>query len=260
MKNICYLFLIAISVLFSNCAADDLSPAAATDTGIAGSYARFLVVGDFMYIVSQSALKTFAVKNADDPQLVDDQSIGNNIETIFHYGGQLFIGSSEAMFIYTIQEDGIPNQVARTDYENFFVTPCDPIVANDKFAYVTLSTTTEVNTCRNLSLEQLNVLKIYDIENIEQPNLLAEYPMFRPKGVGLDGTTLFVCDDEQGLKIFDVSDPFAIQLITQFSDFTAFDVIPLDGLLLVVGPENIYQFDYSDLDNIERVGEIVIEP
>jgi hypothetical protein len=74
--------------------------------------------------------------------------------------------------------------------------------------------------------------------------------MFAPKGVGLDGTTLFVCDDEAGLKIFDVTDPYELVPIAHIEDLTAFDVIPLNGLLLVVGPENVYEFDYTNLDNI----------
>ena len=69
-----------------------------------------------------------------------------------------------------------------------------------------------------------------------------------------DGTPYDLYTD--GLKIFDVSNPRDIQLIKHFDFFTAFDVIPLDGLLLVVGPDNVYQFDYSDLENIKQVSQI----
>jgi len=100
------------------------------------------------------------------------------------------------------------------------------------------------------------VLRVYDIADITQPNLIAEYPMSTPKGVGLDGNTLFVCDHDQGLKIFDVSNPLEIQLIKHFDNFTAYDVITLDGLLLIVGPDNVYQFDYNDLENIQLISEI----
>ena len=70
------------------------------------------------------------------------------------------------------------------------------------------------------------------------------------------GNILFVCDNDQGLKVFDVSDPLNIDLIKHFDGFTAFDVITLDGLLLVVGPDNVYQFDYNDLENMRLVSEI----
>ena len=72
----------------------------------------------------------------------------------------------------------------------------------------------------------------------------------------LDGRLLFVCEDTEGLKVFDVENPVEIQLVAHFEGFTAFDVIPLGGLLLVVGPDNVYQFDYSDPDNIILISEI----
>ncbi|MEM0991816.1 MAG: hypothetical protein AAGI49_02225, partial [Bacteroidota bacterium] len=85
------------------------------------------------------------------------------------------------------------------------------------------------------------------------PALLTQYDLFAPKGVGLDGTTLFVCDDTEGLKVFDVSDPYNLVSIAHIDYITTFDVIPLDGLLLVVGPENIYEFDYTDLSDIKLI-------
>ena len=63
--------------------------------------------------------------------------------------------------------------------------------------------------------------------------------MEHPKGVGIDGNTLFLCDDYAGLKVLDVSDPLNVQTIAHFENITTYDVIPLDGLLLVVGPDNI---------------------
>jgi len=141
-------------------------------------------------------------------------------------------------------------------FEAWDMFSCDPVVANDSLAFVTLNTKSRVNRCGNTVDVETNVLKIFNIEDLTQPYLIDEYQMTAPKGVGLDGETLFICDDTDGLKIFDVSDPLEIQLIKQFDHFTAFDVIPLDGLLLVVGPDNVYQFDYSNLEDIKQVSII----
>lgn len=262
MKNLFKYSLLGILFisLLGSCQQDSLSPAAATDTGVGGSYARFIVIGDFMYVVNRSNLKTFNVSNPADPSLVHEQNVGENIETIFNFKDRLFIGSSSAMFIYTIPEaDAIPTLTSAVDYADFFIDACDPIVANDSIAYVTLSTVETVSRCRRVSTFQINQLKVFDVRNIEQPVEIMTYEMHHPKGVGLDGNTLFVCDDTQGLKIFDASNPLDIQMIAHFSDFTAYDVIPLNGLLLIVGPDNVYQFDYRDLDNIVKVSEIPIE-
>ena len=101
--------------------------------------------------------------------------------------------------------------------------------------------------------------KIFDVSDVYNPIELTSYGMNEPKGVGLDGNTLFVCDGYAGLKVYDVSDPLNIQLINSFENFYAFDVIPLDGLLLCVSNDNVYQFDYSDLSNIQQISSIPIQ-
>ncbi len=252
MRNTLTLFILIAAGLFVACESgqDDLA-LTSSNTGVGGSYARFIIVGDFMYVVDDQSLITFDISDADDLVQVDKQPIGNRIETIFNFNEKLFIGSGEGLFIYEILENGIPQQLSATSYFEFEIYPCDPVVANDSFAYVTLNAKRRINDPCGGSFEvDANVLKIFDITDPRQPNLLAEYGMFAPKGVGLDGTTLFVCDDEAGLKIFDVTDPYNLVSIAHIENFTAFDVIPLDGLLLVVGPENVYEFDYTDLDNI----------
>lgn len=244
MKNILSLCsLMTLGLLFScESSLSDAASPSPSNTGTGGSYARFIIVGDYMYVVDEQSLITFDVSEAGDPKQIDKQPIGEQIETIFNFEDKLFVGSGEGLFIYEIPEHGIPQQLSATSYFEFDIFPCDPVVANDRFAYVTLNAKRRLNNPCGGSFEvDVNVLKIYDITNPEQPVQLSEYPMYAPKGVGLDGTTLFV---------FDVSDPYDLKPIAHIEDLTAFDVIPLDGLLLVVGPKNVYQFDYTDLENI----------
>ena len=255
MKNFSQLLFALILICLTACAGDnDLAlPTADSDTGVAGSYARFIAVGDYMYIVNTTGIKTFDLSAPASPEQIDDQEIGERIESIFHYDGLLFIGSGAGLFIYQIGQDGKPVQLSATAYFNLFDTwSCDPVVANQQHAFVTLNSVERV--CNGLI--NVNELRIYDITDLENPNLLVIYPMTSPKGVGLDGNTLFVCDHTAGLKIYDVSNVLDITLIKQFTNFTAYDVITLNGLLLVVGPDNVYQFDYSDLDNIQLLAEI----
>ena len=225
-----------------------------SNTGVGGSYARFVIVGDFMYVVDDQSLITFSIADADNPVQIDKQPVGDRIETIFNFQRKLFIGSGSGLFIYEIRANGIPEQLSETTYFEFEIFPCDPVVANDSFAYVTLNSKRRINNPCGGSFEiNTNLLKIFDITNPSQPILLTEYPMVAPKGVGLDGKTLFVCDDTAGLKVFDVTDPYNLQSIAHIENITTFDVIPLDGLLLVVGPENVYEFDYTDLNNITLI-------
>lgn len=260
MKQI-YILIIFLSVAWlQSCSfgkEDNLAPIDGS-TGVAGSYARFMIVGDRMYVVDRQSIKTFSLDNPADPVQIDDQDIGSNIETIFNLGDKLFIGAGSGMYIYTIGDTGVPQKAGEFLYSEFGFgfEPCDPVVANDTYAYVTLNTTNRVERCRVTVDEQINLLNIFDITNVFEPFLVAQYQMFNPKGVALDGNILFLCEDTQGLKVFDVSNPQDIQLVKHFTGFTAFDVIPLGGLLLVVGPENVYQFDYSDIGNMVKISEI----
>ncbi|MEM9884518.1 MAG: hypothetical protein AAF849_01400 [Bacteroidota bacterium] len=263
MKNITSTFLpflFALLPLFSiqGCSESDLASPATGDssTGVGGSYARFIVIGDFMYIVDETDLMTFDVKQADEPVLIDQQSVGEQIESIFNFKDKLFIGSGEGLFIYAITDSGLPKRLSATSYFEFEIFPCDPVVANDSIAYVTLNALRRVNSACGGAFEvNVNLLKIFDITDVENPSLIVEHPFFAPKGLGLDGSILFICDHTEGLKIFDVSDPYADTLdqIAHINNITAFDVIPLDGLLLVVGPDNVYEYDYTDLDNIKLI-------
>jgi len=252
-------WLLPLILLFQQCASDSNDLAfSADDTGVGGSYARFIVSGDFLYVVDQANIKTFSLSDPVMPVQVDNKDVGENIESLFRLDRRLFIGSGSGLYVYEIDDQGIPQSIGQADYALPF-QPCDPVVADQNYAYVTLNTFNSVNSCGREVIEQVNVLKIFDLTDISQPNLVNEYQMFNPKGVGIDGNTLFICDDEEGLKIFDVTDRRNIQLINQFSDFTAFDVIPLNGLLLVVATDNIYQFDYTDLENIRLISAIPIQ-
>ncbi len=227
------------------------------DSGVGGSYARFISVGNFMYIVNDTNIKTFDVTAPFNPNLVDEQVVGERIESIFRFQDRLFIGSSIALYIYTIAENGVPMFASETPYFEFGIFPCDPVVANENYAYVTLNSRTRINSDCGGSFEvDVDVLKIFDIADVERPVQISEYSLTAPKGLGLDGDHLFICDDTEGLKVFNVADPLNIELLQHINNFTAFDVIPLNGLLLVVGPDNVYQFDYTDINNIRLISTI----
>lgn len=222
-------------------------------TGIAGSYARFLTIGDYLYIVDDTHIRTFSTEQPEAPQLLDERSIGERIESLYHLNGRLFIGSITGLYLYTIGQDGIPRFSATYDY-SFPIPFCggDPVVANDSIAFVTLHTQT-ITRCGSIAI---NELKVFDIRDFENPVLLRDYPMFFPKGLALDGDLLFLCDDAGGLKVFDVSEPEDIQLIKHFKGMITYDAIPLGGLLMVVGPTDLFQFDYSQPDSIQLISSI----
>jgi hypothetical protein len=251
-------FFLFLAIALIQCAKSD-SLAPSSDTGTAGSYARSMIVGNFLYLVDEESIRTLSLEYPDLPELINEQQIGDRIESIFNLDNRLFIGSGSGLYLYTINEQGIPEFSSTFSYDIFPIYPCDPVVANDSFAYVTLNSDFRSFICGGGTvINEVNSLEIFDITDFTAPQLIAEYEMVNPKGVGLDGKTLFLCDNEAGLKVYDVTDPLAIQQIAHFDDFITYDVIPLNGLLLVVGPESVHQFDYTDLENIQRVSVINI--
>src|SRR5262249_19826018 len=68
--------------------------------GRGGSMARFTLMEQYLYAVSDYDLRTFNISSAQDPSLVTKTNIGWGIETIYPFKDKLFIGSTTGMFIY----------------------------------------------------------------------------------------------------------------------------------------------------------------
>ena len=165
----------------------------------------------------------------------------------------LYIGSRENLFIYDITNDGIPERLSQTSYQLFFNTcQSDPVVANDSIAFVTLSSVEIQLGCNDFQL--VDELRLYDLTNTSQPVLINSIQMSQPKGLGIDNNWLFVCDD--GLKVFNVEDPLDVKQIHHFQGINTFDVIVQNGLLLVVGPENLFQFDYTVMSEMKMLSSL----
>jgi len=254
-------FAMSMLLIFSSC--EQNAEFAANGNNLAatssGSYANMLTINDFLYAVTNTELVTFDVTDPTQLKELDRIDLGFGVESIFHHNGVLFIGSSQALHIYEIKDDGIPALKNRTGYGNFGVTQgftvCDPVVANDTHAFVTLSTRTE-GAC---GFQDINELRVYNVTNLENPILTEIVDMFNPKGLSLDGDLLFVCEDEFGFKIFDISISHNPQLLHHIEGDHTTDVILQDGLAIIVGPTALYEYDYSDIDNIQKLGVIQLD-
>src|SRR5205085_8881016 len=124
--------------------------------GISGSMARFALLDKRMYTVSNSDLKTFNIANASAPSYISTVAMMNgNIETIFPYQDKLFIGSQTGMFIYQTQNIDKPQLQGQFTH----VRSCDPVIADNGFAYVTLKSD---GICGGTS-NQLDILTIADM-------------------------------------------------------------------------------------------------
>jgi hypothetical protein len=221
-----------------------------TNTGTGGSLARFMVYDDYLYTVDNYSLRLFTVAMPENPSMVKEMYVGWNIETLFPYENKLFLGSTTGMYIYSLEDPSNPFYISQFRH----ASSCDPVVVNGHYAYVTLRAG---NLCGDLTSK----LDVIDIKDLQSPNLVQEYPMEEPYGLGIDDTLLFVCDGMAGLKIYSAADPLSIDqhMIVKYKDIQAFDVIPLGEVLVMIGTDGLYQYDYSDALNIHQLSVIPIK-
>lgn len=215
--------------------------------GIAGSMARFTLNGNFLYTVDQSNLKVLDIDELSSPLLIRDEYIGWGVETVFPYQNKLFFGTQTGLIIYSIANPAAPVYISTYNH----VTSCDPVVVEGDHAYVTLR-------AGNLCGEATSQLDVIDISNIQSPKWVQSYPMQEPYGLGIDGRTLFVCDGQAGLKVYNAENPKNLVKTAWFSDVQAFDVIPYNGNLMMIGEGGLYQYRYFGSDSISLLSHIPI--
>lgn len=254
MNKFTFLFLLCL-ILLAACSSEFAGVGngdSATTTQ--GSYANMIVVGDLMYVVNKHKLQTFSINDQANPRLLNEREIDFSIESLLHYKGSLFIGSPEGMFIFTLDEYGIPKFTSVTEYSVFSGNLCmnDPLAVNDEYAFASLSSK-EIGDCVRLGIDEI---KVFNIKEPKSPVEIQRIPMDSPRGIALDGNLLFVTEANQGLKVLDVSNPLQANLLYHFDGFQAYDVIANDGLLVVVGPEKIYEYDYSEIENMKFLSEL----
>jgi len=215
--------------------------------GAGGSMARFAIAGNHLYSVTTSDLNVFGIGSPQTPSYIKKINLGWNIETIYPFQNKLFIGSSNGMFIYSISNGSNPN------YEGQFshVQSCDPVIADEKYAYVTLRSGT---TCNGFT----NRMDILDISDIQHPSLVKTYSLDNPHGLSKDGDLLFVCDGASGLRVYNTKQVNNLKLITTIRGMETYDVIAMNGVALVVTSEGLYQYSYSDVNNIQLLSKMEI--
>lgn len=258
MKNYITVYSFALFVGLMGlgaCSSESDANLSSLSSGQGGSMARFTISGNHLYTVDNERLKMFDISTTQKPQYLPskDQQLGFGVETIFVKDTLLFIGSQQGMYIYDISRPAFPQQASFTSH----ISSCDPVVAQGNYAYVTLNSK-NVWCGRNA-----NELQIFDISDPAAPRLVkTERSLLSPLGLGVDGNKLFVCDN--GLKVYDINDPEKPRWTDDLGDIPdasgidAYDVIPLNGTLLLIGADGLYQFNYTQ-EKIAFVSKITVD-
>lgn len=239
MRNL--LTIITIIFLFS-CGKESTSDSAAVATanGKGGSLARFTVVGNYLYTVDKETLKVFEISNPQQPVLKRSVKAGFEIETIFPFKDKLFLGSTSVVYIFSLDDPSNPQKLSEAISPNV-MRRCDPVVAKDNVAYATLRTN---GPCGGTA----SILAVYDITDVTKPVQKFSLAVGEPYGLGYLDNTLYVCDRFYGISVFDISKPFAPELLKSIkisNDVNFIDVIPYNNILVCWTSKGMALYDIT---------------
>lgn len=235
-------------IMYNDAMANSSGNSSGSSTGVNGSMSRFGFYQHYLYVVLNNQMSIFDLSGDKPVKAVDNIGIGSNVETIFSYKDYMFMGTPTGMLIYSVADPLNP------EYQSMMwhVYGCDPVVVEDDIAYVTVHAG---NNCG----QNFNELIILDVKDVKNPQPIVSYTMTKPKGLGIDNGTLFLCDD--GLKIYNASDPQTLMAnrLAHYSGMEGYDVIPHDNVLMMIADDGIYQYDYSNLKEIRQLSKLAVK-
>jgi hypothetical protein len=231
-KFLVFIFL-ASAIIQSSC--DKQMESAKSPTGAGGSLARFAIIGNYLYVVSYADLDVYDMSDPSIPLHKKTVPVGFAIETIFPFKNKLFIGSEFGMYIFSLDNPENPTREGTVQH----IRSCDPVVANDSLAYVTLSNMARCGGGRN-------ELHVYGVKSLQYPVLLYTQEMKSPGGLGVKQNALYVCEGINGMAIFDLKNPARPKLIHGLFDDNYLDVIPYGDLLIVYVQKGVKFYDITD--------------
>ena len=225
----------------------DANGGSRSTSGVNGSMSRFALYKDYLYTVINDQMSIIDLSKNKPVKAAENIYIGWNVETLFSYKDNMFMGTPTGMLIYSVADPLNPEFVRSM----WHVFGCDPVVVENDIAYVTIHSG---NACGQTN----NDLIIYDVSDVSDPRHIVTYAMTSPKGLGVDNGTLFLCDD--GLKIFDAADPQTLiaNRLAHYSGMDGFDVIPFNHVLMMIANDGLYQYDYKDLTKIRQLSKLPI--
>ncbi|UKN00800.1 hypothetical protein K6119_13785 [Paracrocinitomix mangrovi] len=213
-----------------------------SSVALAGSMSKFAIINDNLYALDYTDLKSFNITNPSSITFGGTKRTWREPETLFASQEFLFVGTTTGMVIYDAAADpSFPDYVSEIEH----VESCDPVVVDGDYAYLTLREGTDCGG-------DINELQVIDISNINFPTHKKSVSMTNPHGLGVDNNLLFICDGEDGLKVFDASNPVTTGFMPEyhFPNIKSNDIILNNGLAIMIADDGVYQYDYSDPGNI----------
>jgi len=229
-------------ILMAGCNQGNEAPAS-TGTGVGGSTARFTIQKNHLITIEDHQVKVFSLSQPMTPVHVAAFDTRITMETIFPQGEErIYIGTNDGTIIMEHKEAGTLLEVAFVSH----FRSCDPVVAHGNYMYVTLR---DGNGC-GVFTNDVNQLMVFDISDVQRPELVTQININRPYGLGITDGNLFVCY-ANGVLQYDISDP---QNIAQVADYSTAcdDLIAATDPMIFTSKEGIHLVTLSDIGLTEQ--------
>jgi len=217
-------------------------------TGSGGSLPRFVIYGNSVLVFGDYLSRIYNFADILNPYAPVTELYASEVRTVSVSDDRLVLGSMYTNFIVDLKVQSV------SQYPVYFdaMVYCDPVIASDTLIFLTSRTGTECNNAPNL-------LRVIGLDEFNNSDILNSIPMSMPLGLAKTGDILFVCDGKDGLKIFDASDPLALDenLIKTYPGILADNVFIYNDILVLCSEKAVFQFDYSDLNNLLLLSSIV---
>lgn len=235
MKRVYFLFLL-IGIAFFSCEkASDSNMSLSNATGVGGSMAKFTIAGNYLYAVSSHYIYTVDISDPSKPKKTNQTELSFDMETIYPYKNNLFIGSRTGLYIYSLAVPSAPKLIGEAKHGR----SCDPVIANDSVSYSTLKGNSFCGPATS-------GLYVYDIKNLNQPQLKTTIKINEPLGLGMADSALYVCCAAEGLKVFSIKNPYEPVERKIFAGNNYIDVIPYNDILICWSAEGIVLYDITN--------------
>ncbi|MBK8848118.1 MAG: hypothetical protein IPO27_16905 [Bacteroidetes bacterium] len=126
---------------------------------------------------------------------------------------------------------------------------CDPVSVQGHYAYSTQNAYTI--GCGHAYSK--SILAVYDVQNPQIIKTVAEVELEEPYGIAAEGNWLYVCENNTGVLIFDISNPAFPVYSHEIPMANSRDIILNYPFMLVSSLSNVQLYNYSDINNITLV-------
>ena len=104
----------------------------------------------------------------------------------------------------------------------------------------------------------INAMLVIDVSRLDRIREIEEIPMSSPYGMSIIGSELYVGQGENGLEIYDITNPREPKLSNSL-DIEAFDIIadPVNvDFIFIAGPDQLSQFKIGDTQTFDIQSQI----